>query len=50
MEIRELFIDELAAVQGGGSAQAPYTTRACCEEGPFGCCWIGETIEELIGP
>ena len=48
--MRDLFIDELAAVQGGASADGPYTTMACCEEGPFGCCWYGEIIEDLIGP
>ena len=49
--MRELFIDELVAVQGGASAAEPYTTMACCEEGPFdGCCWYGEAIRDLIGP
>ena len=48
--MRDLFIDELAAVQGGASSD-PYTTMACCEEGPFdGCCWYGEAIEDILRP
>lgn len=42
--VRELFIEELADVQGG-SPDCPkclipdiYTTMACCEEGPHTCC------------
>lgn len=44
---RELFIEELAEVQGGGPVEeliqrikdgCCYTTMACCEEGPDGCC------------
>ena len=51
--MRELFIEELTTVKGGGPG-GPVggpSTEACCEEGPFdGCCWYGETIEKLIGP
>lgn len=47
--VRELFIDELAQVSGGGPVEellekvTPggipiYTTMACCEEGNDGCC------------
>jgi hypothetical protein len=39
--MRELFMEELAAVTGGGHdcPTCVYTTMACCEEGPFdGCC------------
>lgn len=42
--IRELFIDELADVQGGGPVEelieklGGNTTYACCEEGPDSCC------------
>ncbi|MFN2588508.1 MAG: hypothetical protein ABR613_10385 [Actinomycetota bacterium] len=42
--MRELFVEELAEVTGGGgSCPHCYTTMACCEEGPFdGCCnwWV----------
>lgn len=40
--IRELFIEELADVRGGGDGcPTCYTTQACCEEGPFdGCCVV----------
>jgi hypothetical protein len=49
-KIRELFIEELAEVQGGAPASGgPYTTMACCEEGPFGCCDILD-LEDLIRP
>lgn len=46
-KIRELFVEELAEVQGGGPVEEliescqlcqPQTTMACCEEGPDGCC------------
>ena len=50
-QIRELFIDELAGVNGGGPVEdllakitpeinkPPWaTTMACCEEGSDGCC------------
>jgi hypothetical protein len=38
-KIRELFIEDLAKVQGGATSSEPgMTTMACCEEGPFGCC------------
>ena len=43
--IRELFIEELEAVQGGGPVEdlirelkSGNTTMACCEEGSDGCC------------
>lgn len=49
--MRELFVEELAAVTGGAGRDEPMTTMACCEEGPFdGCCWYGEAIEDLIRP
>ncbi|MDQ4025918.1 MAG: hypothetical protein M3217_10605 [Actinomycetota bacterium] len=53
--MRELFVEELTAVAGGGCPPCWETTMACCEEGPFdGCCWWGEaikdTVEELIRP
>lgn len=45
-EIRELFIEELEQVNGGGPVEEAIrkikdgwnTTHACCEEGPDGCC------------
>ena len=45
-QIRELFIDELEHVQGGGPVDdlirelksGGNTTMACCEEGSDGCC------------
>lgn len=46
-QIRELFIEELEQVQGGGPIEelirqikdgGENTTMACCEEGPDGCC------------
>jgi len=44
-KIRELFIEELAEVQGGNPIKelieklgGQNTTMACCEEGPDGCC------------
>lgn len=39
--VRELFIEELAEVQGGGDPLDKLgldTTMACCEEGPHTCC------------
>ena len=44
--IRELFIEELEEVTGGGPVEdlinklkpGP-STEACCEEGPDGCCY-----------
>jgi hypothetical protein len=40
-KVRELFIEELADVHAGSPIPSgPYTTYACCEEGPFGCCEI----------
>lgn len=47
--MRELFIEELAAVTGGGhDCPACWeTTMACCEEGPFdGCC--SYQVEDII--
>jgi hypothetical protein len=47
-KIRELFIEELAGIHGGAPASGgPYTTMACCEEGPFGCC---DLIPDIIEP
>jgi hypothetical protein len=41
VKIRELFIEELAEVHAGGPpGGGGYSTMACCEEGPFGCCHI----------
>ncbi|MDP9069211.1 MAG: hypothetical protein M3N53_12815 [Actinomycetota bacterium] len=46
-QIRELFIEELAEVHGGGPVEelidklGGNTTHACCEEGPDGCCADG---------
>ncbi|HEX2056899.1 MAG TPA: hypothetical protein VHI71_00880 [Actinomycetota bacterium] len=45
--MRDLFIEELTTVQGGASA-GPYTTMACCEEGPFGCC--GVSLDDILKP
>ncbi len=48
-KIRELFVEELGEVRGGAPGGAPgrpdgtYTTLACCEEGPFGCCGMETT-------
>ncbi len=46
--VRELFIEELAEIHGGAPGGIPgrptYTTLACCEEGPFGCC--GTTVAD----
>ncbi len=47
VKFRELFIEELAEVHGGGPDPLQAlrdklgcceTTMACCEEGPDGCC------------
>ena len=52
--IRELFIEELVRVQGGGNTQdSSTTTLACCEEGPFGCCgqdpieWVEGVLDRI---
>lgn len=44
-QMRELFIDELTEVHGGGPVEdlirelnGGNTTMACCEEGPDNCC------------
>ena len=45
-EVRELFIEELEQVQGGGPVEdairwlkdGTATTMACCEEGSYSCC------------
>jgi len=54
MAIRELFIEELAQVQAGaavsGGVDGPYTTMACCEEGPFGCCETLPDLDDIIRP
>ena len=49
-KIRELFIEELADVQGGGlpPGDGGNTTMACCEEGPFGCCHILPDPRDII--
>ena len=51
-EMRELFIDELAGVVGGQKLPDVkdyiQTTMACCEEGPFGCCWWWDAIGDAI--
>jgi hypothetical protein len=50
--MRELFIEELTEVRGGGGPGPGPTTDACCEEGPLDpCCgWWRETLEKLIDP
>lgn len=52
--IRELFIEELAGVQGGAHIQGlDNTTMACCEEGPIGCCeqdpveWVEDIVDRI---
>ncbi|HEX2056900.1 MAG TPA: hypothetical protein VHI71_00885 [Actinomycetota bacterium] len=50
--MRELFIEELEGVVGGQKLpdvnDYMQTTMACCEEGPFGCCWYGEVIRDVL--
>jgi hypothetical protein len=49
--MRELFVEELAAVTGGGNdcPDCWQTTMACCEEGPFdGCCNTGIDPNDII--
>ena len=54
--LRELFIEELHDVKGGGPVEdlirelkdGQNSTMACCEEGPDGCC-SGPTPWE-VGP
>ncbi|MDQ3953148.1 MAG: hypothetical protein M3279_09345 [Actinomycetota bacterium] len=50
--MRELFIEELEDVVGGQKlpnlGDYVQSTMACCEEGPFGCCWYGELIQSVI--
>jgi hypothetical protein len=49
-KVRELFIEELTQIQGGApQSSGPYTTMACCEEGPFGCCDL-IPIDDIIRP
>jgi hypothetical protein len=54
--MRELFIEELDTVVGGGGPGLPdvndhvNTTHACCEEGPFGCCGTLDPIRDLLRP
>ena len=51
--MRELFIEELHQVHGGGPVEELIrqlkdgwnTTYACCEEGPDGCCSTPVAIE-----
>lgn len=48
--MRELFVEELAQVTGGG-APCPVdcvTTDGCCEEGPLELCCIVREIRELL--
>lgn len=48
--MRELFIEELAQVTGGG-APCPVdcvTTDACCEEGRYELCCIVREVRDLI--
>jgi hypothetical protein len=49
-EMRELFVEELAQVTGGGLQCPPdcVTTDACCEESRFELCCIVREIRELI--
>ncbi|HYI44739.1 MAG TPA: hypothetical protein VE174_04665 [Actinomycetota bacterium] len=52
-QIRELFIEELANIQGGSAAASSdggNTTMACCEEGPFGCCETPISLDDIIDP
>jgi hypothetical protein len=51
-KIRELFIEELAGIHAGAPANSGpgYTTMACCEEGPFGCCHILPDVGDIIDP
>lgn len=50
-KVRELFIEELAQVHAGAVQSEPgYTTMACCEEGPFGCCHILPDIGDIVPP
>ena len=47
-KVRELFVEELAEVKGGGPGPGGgccYTTMACCEEGPDGCCDLPIAID-----
>jgi hypothetical protein len=53
--MRELFVEELATVTGGGGScpDCWHTTMACCEEGPFdGCCswWVVIDDPGLLDP
>jgi hypothetical protein len=49
--MRELFVEELASVVGGQKLpdvnDFVQSTMACCEEGPFGCCWWWDAVEDL---
>jgi hypothetical protein len=47
--MRELFVEELAQVTGGG-APCPFciTTDACCEEGPYDLCCVVREVRDLI--
>ncbi|MDQ3953147.1 MAG: hypothetical protein M3279_09340 [Actinomycetota bacterium] len=47
-KMRELFVEDLTAVQGGATTSGPYTTMACCEEGPFGCCET--SLDDILKP
>lgn len=49
--MRELFVQELESVVGGQPLPAVsdhiQTTMACCEEGPFGCCWWWTAVDAI---
>lgn len=49
--MRELFVDELSSVVGGQRLpdvnDYVQSTMACCEEGPFGCCWWWDVVEHV---
>lgn len=50
--MRELFVEELAQVTGGGHCPPhcfDVTTDACCE-GCFDLCCVAQEIRELIDP
>ncbi|MFN2588509.1 MAG: hypothetical protein ABR613_10390 [Actinomycetota bacterium] len=50
--MRELFVEELAQVTGGGPGCPPdcVTTDACCEEGPLDLCCIVRELHDLLRP
>lgn len=47
--MRELFVEELAQVSGGGTCPPNcVTTDACCEEGPYELCCVVREAREVI--